>query len=346
MAFFSFTDITIKGENRNISSKGRLTSNTKYQNNIRRFPSDIGNTDKGHYMVIHINEQIESAFSRKENTGDLPTVLTAKKTSNIPGTINQLLREVGTNYELNTNFVRTIRRTSDTIALYMPDTVAFTNQQNYSRLELTGMIAAGLAGGSGAMTDIKSIMNSVSSDPKVLGEELVKMFANNISPFVANAIKNDSLGQAAIAATGKVVNPLLEMVYSSPDFRSFDFQFMLYPRDEEEALQVQDIISTLQFHQAPEIKDVGGLGFFLVPPSEFDIKFYYNGVENPNIPKISTCVLTSIGVDYAPNGWSAYEVEGDVVPRLGKTGMPVAIRLDLQFRETEIVTKDWYKDRK
>ena len=77
-----------------------------------------------------------------------------------------------------------------------------------------------------------------------------------------------------------------------------------------------------------------------MPPSEFDIKFYYNGKENPNIPKISTCVLNNINVDYAPSGFSAYEVPGDTTPNMGRTGMPVGIRLQLNFTETEIVTKN------
>jgi hypothetical protein len=76
----------------------------------------------------------------------------------------------------------------------------------------------------------------------------------------------------------------------------------------------------------------------MIPPSEFDISFYYNGELNPNIPKISTCVMESMDVDYAPNGFSAYEVPGESA-KMGRTGMPVAIRMSLQFKETEIMTK-------
>jgi hypothetical protein len=77
----------------------------------------------------------------------------------------------------------------------------------------------------------------------------------------------------------------------------------------------------------------------MYPPSEFDISFYYNGQENPNIPRISTCVLTNMDVDYAPQGFQAYEVPGENFASLGRTGMPVAIRLSLQFRETEYIVK-------
>jgi hypothetical protein len=113
---------------------------------------------------------------------------------------------------------------------------------------------------------------------------------------------------------------------------------MFYPTSENEALQVQQMIDRLKFHQAPEIM-TGTAGYFLVPPSEFDIEFYYNGQINPNIPKISTCVLTTIDMDYAPKGWHTYEVPGDNTPTLGGTGMPFGIRLTLEFQETEIMTK-------
>jgi hypothetical protein len=119
---------------------------------------------------------------------------------------------------------------------------------------------------------------------------------------------------------------------------------MFYPRSRIEAKEVQNIIHRIRFHQAPEVlgnNSAGGLGgYFLVPPSEFDIKFYYNGGENPNIPSISTCVLQTVDVDYAPSGFAAYEVlEDKGIPKTGSTGMPVGIRLGLVFKETQIITK-------
>jgi hypothetical protein len=153
-------------------------------------------------------------------------------------------------------------------------------------------------------------------------------------------LKNKTQFTSALftAVTGVVQNPMLEIIYSSPELRAFRFDFMFYPRDEFEGRAVQNIIDKFQFHQAPEILKESN-GFFLIPPSEFDIKFYYNGKENLNIPTISTCVLESIDLDYAPNGFAAYEVPGQLHPTIGGTGMPVGIRMSLQFRETEYMTK-------
>ena len=97
-------------------------------------------------------------------------------------------------------------------------------------------------------------------------------------------------------------------------------------------------VMSFKFHSAPEIKP-GTAGFFLVPPSVFNIEFYYNGEKNPNLPLLSDCVLTGIEVDYSPNGWASYEVPGKNSPDVGGTGAPVATRLTLSFKETVILTK-------
>jgi hypothetical protein len=153
----------------------------------------------------------------------------------------------------------------------------------------------------------------------------------------AKLLGSGQTGQAILAATGRVQNPMLEMVYKSPNFRTFQFDFTFYPRDEREALEVQRILERLRFHQAPELMpDAGG---FLIPPSEFDIKFYNSGKENPNIPQIASCVLVSLDINYAPNGWSAYETPGENNPSLGRTGMPVSIQATLQFQEMTYLTK-------
>jgi hypothetical protein len=166
-----------------------------------------------------------------------------------------------------------------------------------------------------------------------------------MTAFVGTAAAEAFGGPArALAATafGVVKNPGLELIYSSPEFRNFQFEFRFHPRDENEAREVMNIIDSLRFHQAPEIKEGSG-GFLLVPPSEFDIKFYYNGKENPNIDQISTCVMTNLQVNYAPEGFSAYESPGNLNPSKGSTGTPVTITLVMSFKETQIITKETYR---
>jgi hypothetical protein len=229
-------------------------------------------------------------------------------------------------------FLRTIQRTKDTIALYMPDTLKFSYGQTYRPLELGGANI-----GAAVPAIASSLANSVMGDVNNASNFTLNLAAQN-SPIARN-----QLTALATAATGLVNNPMLEVIYTSPKFRQFSFNFMLYPRSEKEAQQVQNILDTLRFHSAPEIKRNTG-GFFLIPPSEFDISFMYNGSLNPNIDKISTCVLTDMSVDYAPKGFHAYEVGGENDAKMGRTGMPVGIGLSLTFMETQILTKEYHRE--
>jgi hypothetical protein len=400
MAFFSLTDITFNSnKNSKVGGPLRALESSVYESNTFRYPIDLGSYDKGHYMVIHINEQRATQF-KGTTTSDQPTVISqrtalqsARGATNIGGSAASILgvasdliskaektgvgsaisgflenkvvsgissvlgngnganafkELIGSSQQFaneiksivagisSTSFTRTIQRTTDTIALYMPDTLNYVYNQEYSTPKIGDAAVGALSAGASAIDAYKS------SPDGEKGKNIVK----NLTPFAAAALAKSKgdLGKVLFAAgTGLAMNPMMEMIYASPKFRTFNFSFLFYPRDEKEAAEVQNILERLRFHQAPEIKSNSG-GFFLVPPSEFDIKFYYNGGENPNIPPITTCVLKSIDIDYAPDGWSAYESPADFgKPKLGRTGMPVAIRLVLGFEETEIMTKDSYK---
>jgi len=408
MALFNLTDIAYKKlQTDNRSFAGFSNGLSNYNPNLLRYPADLGNTDKGHYMMIHVHVQDKTSYVSNLDRNDpksaiqksremlraqtgatnlggagkmaidkltglsgetdtsgsagraglldpdigegiaakfseifssefvSPIKLTVDKTNDF---IQGLKSAIGPLNE--TNFLRTTKRTTDSIALYMPDTLAFTDNQTYNQLELGGeLLSLGAAGA--------SILADAASGDKFDAQALGK----NASPFIGDFIANKLSGilgpnstRAAVATLfGAVKNPQLELIYSSPEFRSFAFEFMFYPRSEKEAQEVQKIVQRLRFHQAPEIL-TGSAGYFMVPPSEFDIEFYYNGQVNPNIPKISTCALTSISIDYAPNGFRAYEVPGQNSPTMGATGMPVGMRVNLSFRELEIMTKFNYQD--
>jgi hypothetical protein len=240
-------------------------------------------------------------------------------------------------------FINKTQLTSEAIALYMPDTIQFDSRQSYDGLspgkELLGQALVALPGlvdtyrnapsGAGGRAALEAIKKTGAL--QALGERVIGGATG----------ANDTTRLGVFGVTGRVVNPMLELIYNSPDFRQFQFEFFFWPRDEAEALEVQKIIDRFRFHQAPELEKISGKqSGLLIPPSEFDIQFYYAGRQNPNIPPIASCVLESLQVNYTPRGWSAYEVPGENNPDLGRTGMPVGIQLTLQFRETTYITKE------
>jgi len=387
MALFSLTDIQFNVPGTRAGTSQLTDRPLEYDLNTFRYPIDLGSVDKGHYMVININEQTSTSFKGTEVKGVLPTIkqnqqvvsslfgastvpqnalntidlvteiiksgvsLTGlgnaivnggqqssrgQQSSSSPGAglFGEAQRLIGNFRQGLQNGVRSVRRITDTIALYMPDTLNFDYNQTYSELrpgeQLEGKI---LSAGSGIAETLKA-GGSI--------ETVKANLAKTLSPFAFKALTSSfgDVGKILFTAGtgGAVSNPMLELIYASPSFREFRFDFILYPRSQREAVEVNNILNRLRFHQAPElVKNTGGA--FLYPPSEFDISFYYNGQINPNIPRISTCVLTGIQTDYAPNGFAAYEVPGQNKAGFGGTGMPVAIRLSLSFKETEYLVK-------
>jgi hypothetical protein len=403
MALFGFSDISFdKGQ----TKRGPLAKlvGSEFERTTLRYPLDVGNYDKAHYVVFYVRQQKTTSLTKRfvgsekftsdvtnvgaagvidaiKAGGDIPSkALNAVKngainaasgfigkiTSGITGGINNLFAQKGggftpnaeesqklidtsikriTEKGLNINF-KTTALTTDAIALYMPDTLNYSYSQSYDQLSLGSEFAGQVfAAGQSAYEDYKK-----TGDLGKLGASLQKSGGENVKQILGEGLgsllNSQQTAAAFLARTGRVVNPMLEMIYKSPNFRTFQFDFTFYPRDEREALEVQKILERLRFHQAPEILkgDKGSeTSGFLVPPSEFDIKFYYAGGENPNIPQIATCVLTTIDINYAPNGFSAYEVPGENKPSLGRTGMPVAIQATLQFQETTYLTKEDFR---
>jgi len=403
MSLFGFGNITFNKDTSRTQGPLKALEGSAFGSNTLRYPSDVGNFDKAHYMVFYVRQQKNTSFPRSTLSddslinadsvgrvmqdvslvgnvatnlgGDLLNKLNSglntlnsatggalsgltSSISTFSGTvqsgINNLFGQaasiptgdaastqkiLSSNIASITNnsYIKTTELTTDAIALYMPDTLMYTHSQSYDQAAMGGELAGQvLAAGKGAIEDFKNsgVMDAIGGVSKagvlVAGQTAIDAVGSTIgAPNTARV--------AGAALLGAVRNPMLEMIYSAPNFRTFQFDFVFYPRDEKEALEVQRIVERFRFHQAPEFRqETQG---FLIPPSEFDIRFYYGGFQNPNIPKIATCVLTSVDINYAPNGFSAYEIPGESQPSLGRTGMPVAIAMNLQFTEKTYLTK-------
>ena len=101
-------------------------------------------------------------------------------------------------------------------------------------------------------------------------------------------------------ATGKVMNPNLELLFTGPNLRSFAYSFRFTPREEAEARMVRSIIKMFKRAMAPRRK---GGKLFLESPHVFKLKYYFKGgQEHPFLNKIKTCALQNFTVQYAPDG--------------------------------------------
>lgn len=149
------------------------------------------------------------------------------------------------------------------------------------------------------------------------------------SALTAAALAGSGGGLSAIS--GMAANPKKEQLFKGVDFRTFTFEYQFAPRDADEHRNVQNIIKMFKLHMHPEYKDEAS--FIFLFPSEFDIHYYHLNNENEALFKHTSCVLTNLTVNYAPNG--NFNTFGD--------GSPTQINVQLTFKELAILTKDEIK---
>jgi hypothetical protein len=290
------------------------------------FPSDLGSNASfnGHYMVININVQESSNMTGL--SGDFASTVLPNEYSKVDTLRFNLDRNFisgsnQSNSEYSTRFLRPrfTRRIAESIAIYMPSAqLEFSDVHKFEEVSITSFgapvakfVAAGplaflggLVGGAG-------------------GAAAGAALAGNIVDATGAAIGNVAkLG-------GAPINPKVEVIYSNTAQRQFRFDFLMSPSNQKESESIESIIRVLRFHAAPELRNGAFSSFFWIPPSEFDITFYNRGTENTKIPRINTCVLEQVDVSYAPSG--AYSTFHN--------GYPVQVRMQLTFRETEVLHK-------
>ena len=227
------------------------------------------------------------------------------------------------------------KRTTNSIALYMPNTLQFDYRQKYndvSATEALGTIGFIAQGGS-TLYETGLNDNTLKNMKSFVGEAGVGLLKKT-------GIITDDFGKIiSQSAFDTAINPQVELLYSHPELRSFQFSFTFFPSSIQEAKAIDEIIRLFKYWSAPSLQ-ANSSGRYFTPPGSFDIEFMYNGRMNKNIPKISTCVLENIQVNYAPNGFSALEANPGE-PFGGKgDGMPSQITMQIDFRETEIITRD------
>ena len=119
---------------------------------------------------------------------------------------------------------------------------------------------------------------------------------------VAAYFANQATGKNVLTrTTGKVMNPNLELLFSGPALRSFNYNFRFTPREQKESLMVRRIIKFFKKSMAPILSKEGGL--FLESPHVFKLKYIHkNGGQHPFLNKIKPCALQNFSVQYAPDG--------------------------------------------
>jgi hypothetical protein len=338
------------------------------------YPRDIVNDGtNGHYMLFYINVQNKTKFNYKgpggvdvggvnvftesediykqgelvspqgteyTTSGNTSKPSYSDEFSKLRGTMSETdLIKLSRNKQNREGFLsnslgnRLTSRVTDSIAIYLPPNVTDSYANSYNATE-TGFLGFMLASGGKFLDQFrqKDMMaasgTALSSLSGVFEEALKQSGSALIETFTAA----EGGYELANKIFGRSANPYLEVLYGGPQLRTFNYSFKFAPKNEDEKNDVQKIIQMFRFHSAPEHRNDHNM--FLGLPSEFDIHYMYqaeDGVanENTHYPKIATCVLQNVTTNFTPNGVKSHA-----------DGSPVVITMDLQFLETELITKD------
>lgn len=308
---------------------------SQYDFSYLAFPNDLGVEYHGHYMVININVPVTSSGEQRGAFSSQSTILPNEysKVDVLRFGNSSALSALGGADAQGLSIPTYTRRIAQSIALYMPNNLVHSNQNRYEEVSLTTLGGQLLTGAiSGAAGVAGTLLGAATGSViPALGTAVGAAAGGVAGNFIGGLVSGGgkAIGQIAQVA-GYPINPRVEVLFASTQQRQFVFDVLMAPRNEKESLTIKKIIKTLRFHAAPEINNSGILGgMALIPPAEFDITFFNKGAENVEIPRINTCVMDRIEVDYAPQGvYSTFS-----------NGHPVAVRLLMGFREIEIPHK-------
>jgi len=364
MAYSPVPTDAVDERRRSFESKFQNISRNKYKVSNHTYPLGLGvNEDLQHYVAFFINVRGKSKFNKNKggfqetfnnvrvgegqnrldpnNTGkaiEAAGAVTGAQAGGLSGILSGLgdkkattkavvstVAGAGAGYASarilqKTGILEpdTLKRLSEVITLHVQETPTVKYNVNYQS-ESVGTLGGLLAGGSSAVDTFSSGLPKDASAAVITG--------------IVKAVQNVGVAQGGRLlelGTKQKTNSFKEQFFESVDFRTFSFRHTFMPTSPAEMQNVKNIIDLFKFHMHPELS---ASGLFYIYPSEFEIKYYYRDRENEFLNKISSCVLTSMNVDYGGDAYSTFD-----------DGKPVEVRMSLTFQEVEILTKERVKE--
>ena len=296
---------------------------------IMMYPSDM-NTSQDHFKIMRYN------YQRKDVNASKPRSTQTKTVTLDDGTRVERSVSVAGDSVVGSKLL-------GSILLPMPK-VTDVNGVEWGKSELTisGLAAIGavdkLTGG-GRLAGKSEAEKENDKNIKEQLEELrginpsgssAKNFASATYTQIVSKLAGFAFGTDLDADTylarsgGRVLNPNAEMLFQGPVIRDFSFSFLMIARNEKEGDEIRRIIRFLKLGMAPKFRNTT----YLKNPDIFTLQYKSGGGQNDVLDTVNRfnpggLALTTMAVDYAPNGyWSAY-----------KDSQPVAIKMDLSFTE-------------
>ena len=274
-----------------------------------QYPLDLGSNELGHYIIF------SSGFLTYQ----------PQQNNAFEASLNSTQGPAGSNSQQNiTGKIPTGAIENAAISIYMPPGIKVGYSQSYDGDQETGVSGDVQQ----ALDDVQSAEGAgdkVISALQGISGSVLRQGSQAVGEFISLAGMGDPV-RFTLKRFGTAINPRNEAFYNTPTQRTFSYTFDFWPRNQDEAQAVENIITIFKYNSAPGLTEGAGL---FVTPNYFKINYMYNNGKNPLLHKIGACFCTDVQVDYSPDGqFTTFE-----------SGQPVHTRLSVSFLEDRILTK-------
>ena len=198
------------------------------------------------------------------------------------------------------------RKPIGSVVLPIPDGVTDANAVVYGEDTMNPLQLAG------SNVALKTLLESGKMDG---GEALASSLrtaaeSGNVPEALSSLLIGSAIGKDAsnlLARTsGKIFNNNLQLLFSGPTLRPFNFSYVLSPRDQKESDNVKRIIRMFKQSMAVQTDNVG---IYLHAPNTYRLEFLDATLDqHAFLPRIKECVLKGFEVNYMPtNSYMTYD---------------------------------------
>lgn len=223
------------------------------------------------------------------------------------------------------------------IILYMPNTTpAISNQEDWGPKKFEGPLGnitkSVLKTAAGAVSDIGTEGGGgrTVDDFKGMIEESTSNAPGAVKQLgvqgIASAAQMEP-SQLMAMARGQIYNPNVELLYSGPQVRGFNFNYTFVPKSAAEAVVAANIVKEFKKWSAPLELPTGMWEI----PDVWQVSYMLGGQLNPNMNVFKKAACTGITVQHNP---------GLPMHMSFKNGMPIITQIALSFMEVDVITRN------
>jgi hypothetical protein len=162
--------------------------------------------------------------------------------------------------------------------------------------------------------------------------------AASASMYLLRKVLPDAIGRSVNLATGQVLNPRETLAFEGVQLRQHQFNWDLYPNNQQDSARIQEIINLFKRSVLPVTQDLGSGAPGQIGIAEAFLRYphickiYLLGVDSEYYMKFKPAMVTNFTVDYGAGGTLG----------IMQGGRPAGVNISISLQELQIETANDY----